>query len=168
MKKIYVDLKNRITRFENPRENKTEVLYPNRREQLIWIFDDEKREGIAVSLLSYAEQFSKTKFNQIEGEYLAIISVLDYPDYRSEDLEIIGDSKTVIDVLNNIGTVNNQTKPYVDKIKELTRGREIKFSYLTREMNPAGFKAEGNPANKKSRDLAREFRSKNIIRNIRK
>jgi ribonuclease HI len=142
MKKLYVDLKYKKIAYSD-----------GRREQLIWIFDAEKRTGVAVTPLAYSEKFGKKNFEQIEGEYLAIIAALDYPDYRREDLEIPSDSKTVIDVLRKDGKIKSKIKPYVAEIRKLSEKRVIIFTCVSREKNPAGFKAEGNPANKELRDL---------------
>lgn len=149
MKKIYVDLKHKKKAFSN-----------NRMEQLIWIFDIEKRTPIPVSLLSYSEKFCKKNFEQTEGEYLAVIAALDYPDYRSQDLEILSDSQSIIKVLENDGKAKAKFKPYINEIKRLSEGRTIIFGYISREENLAGFKAEGNPANKELRDLVKKFKSK--------
>ncbi len=142
MKQLYVDLMYRKMPFDN-----------DRREQLIWIFDIEKRTPIPVDPCAYSERFGKKTFEQIEGEYLAVIAALDLPNYKNIDLEILGDSESVINVLKNDKKVKRKIKPYVDEIKKLSEGRVIKFTWVSSEENPAGFKAEGNPANKELRDL---------------
>jgi hypothetical protein len=128
-------------------------------DQLIWIYDCQKKRGIPKSPLDYAERFKKRIFETDEGEYLAIIFALEQPDYVNDDLEIFSDSKTIIGVLKDKGKVTAKAKPYIDNIKKLYIGRNVRFSYINREENPAGYKGEGHPCDKKARDIEREILS---------
>jgi ribonuclease HI len=149
MKKLFVDFSG------------SEKL-PN--DQRIWIYDCQKRTDIPQSPLNYAERFGKRIFDTDEGEYLAIIFALEQPDYVNDDLEIFSDSKPTIDVLKGNGKrVSAKAKPYVDNIQKLCIGRKVSFSYINREENPAGYKAEGHPCDKKARDIERE-----ILRSVKK
>jgi hypothetical protein len=84
---------------------------------------------------------------------------LEQSDYVHDDLEILSDRKQVIDVLKGDGEVSAKAKPYVDNIQKLCVERNVSFSYVSREENPAGYKCEGHPSNKKARDIEREILS---------
>jgi hypothetical protein len=142
MKKLYVDFK----------ESKN---CPN--DQLICIFDCQKKRGISKSPLEYADRFNKRIFDTAEGEFLAVIFALEQPDYVNDDLEIFSDSKPTTKVLKGNGEVSAKAKPYVDNIQKLRVGRKVSFSWISREENKAGFKLEGHPCDKEIRDIERKI-----------
>lgn len=150
MKKLFVDFKG-------------SEKCPN--DQLICIYDCQKKRGIPQSPLNYAERFRKRIFDTDEGEYLAIIFALEQSDYVNDDLEIVSDSESIIRVLKDRGKpkVKAKDKLYVDNIKKLCVGRNVSFLHISREENPAGYKCEGHPSNKKDRDIERE-----ILSNVKK
>lgn len=128
-------------------------------DQFIWIYDCQKKRGIPQNPVNYAERFRKRIFDTDEGEYLAIIFALEQPDHVEDELEILSDSKPTIEVLKGDGRVSAKAKPYVNNIKKLCIGRNVSFSHVSREENPAGYKCEGYPSNKKDRDIEREISS---------
>lgn len=72
----------------------------------------------------------------------------------------LSDSKSIVEILYNRSKTRTRAKPFLDYIQELCQGRNVLFSYISRQNNLAGYEAEGHPCNKRIRDIEREILSR--------
>ncbi|MCW4038524.1 MAG: reverse transcriptase-like protein [Candidatus Bathyarchaeota archaeon] len=88
------------------------------------------------SSLNYLQR----KIETDEAEYLAIIYALSSVD---GNVMVFSDSKQIIRDLQK-GRVTFKNRYYFQRISELSRGRVVKFKWVSRELNPVGRHLQGS------------------------
>lgn len=133
LKTVYVDASLPISQYKID----AETGLPSKRGQgiIVIVVENGRRQVFWDVTANYQE-----KVLTHEAEFIGIIFAL---QKVRGDLLIKTDSKSAVEVLTGKGRITNKTKRYVTDIRQLSKSRNVNFTYEPRETNKAGLKLEG-------------------------
>jgi hypothetical protein len=121
----------------NERALKKVFVDASDRDRLITLVVDGENRARWHSIVSYG----KYKIDSDEAEYLGVLCAL---NEVPGDIEILNDNESVIRILRGESALRKKAKkPLVERIRRLCQNRNVVFSFLIGDSNPAGLKQRG-------------------------